>query len=50
MRLWVLTHPDLRNTARIRAMMGHLYEELGPKADLFAGERKAPDRWNLRPR
>lgn len=50
MGLWVLTHPDLRNTARIRAMMAHLYEELGPKSDLFAGERKAPDRWNLRPR
>ena len=48
--LWVLTHPDLRNTARIRAMMAHLYEELGRDADLYAGERKKPERWNLLPR
>lgn len=50
MGLWVLTHPDLRNTARIRALMTHLYDELGREVDLFAGERKSPDRWNLLPR
>lgn len=47
MQLWVLTHPDLRNTARVRAMMAHLYEELGAIADLFGGERKQAGEWNL---
>jgi DNA-binding transcriptional LysR family regulator len=47
MHLWVLTHPDLRNTARVRAMMSHLYEELGGLADLFGGDLKQADRWNL---
>lgn len=50
MGFWVLTHPDLRNTARIRAMMAHLYEELGGLSALFAGETKSPDRWNFLPR
>ncbi|MBT8414800.1 MAG: LysR family transcriptional regulator [Boseongicola sp.] len=48
MGLWVLTHPDLRNTARIRVMMAHLYDEIGREADLFAGKRNRPSRWNLR--
>jgi DNA-binding transcriptional LysR family regulator len=26
--VWVLTHPDLRNVARIRALTDHLYEQL----------------------
>lgn len=42
MELWVLTHPDLRRTARVRAFMAHLYEELGSRADLFGGAGKAP--------
>jgi len=47
MQLWVLTHPDLRHTARVRAFMAHLYDELGNDADLYAGKRKPPARWNL---
>ncbi len=49
MSLWVLTHPDLRNTARVRALMKHLYSELGQMGDLFAGERKPAAEWNLLP-
>lgn len=48
--LWVLTHPDLRNTARIRAMMSFLYDELGARADLWGGKTKSPGKWNLMPR
>lgn len=48
--LWVLTHADLRNTARIRAMMAFLYDELGARADLWGGKTKSPDMWNLIPR
>lgn len=47
MQLWVLTHPDLRNTARVRAMMAFLYDELGAQADLWGGKRKSPDQWNF---
>ena len=47
MELWVLTHPDLRKTARVRTLMTHLYGELGKIADLFAGDRKHPGRWNI---
>ncbi|MCV2879344.1 LysR family transcriptional regulator [Sedimentimonas flavescens] len=50
MQLWVLTHPDLRNTARVRAMMAFLYDTLGADADLWGGQRKSADRWNLLPR
>jgi len=49
MSLWVLTHPDLQTTARVRALMSHLYEELTQNADLFAGRVKPPGRWNLLP-
>ncbi len=37
--LWVLTHPDLRHTARVRAFMTHLYDELLAEVDLWAGAR-----------
>jgi len=47
MQLWVLTHPDLRETARVRMLMAHLYDELGSMADLFGGHRKRAGRWNL---
>ena len=47
MDLWVLTHPDLRNTARIRSLMSFLYEELGAEADLWGGRRKATDKQNF---
>ncbi|NKB27922.1 MAG: LysR family transcriptional regulator [Rhodobacteraceae bacterium] len=49
MSLWVLTHPDLQTTARVRALMSHLYEELTQNADLFSGRVKPPGRWNLLP-
>lgn len=50
MDLWVLTHPDLRNTARIRAMMSFLYDALAGEADLWGGKRKSADKWNFLPR
>lgn len=48
--LWVLSHPDLRNTARIRAMMTFLYDELGAHADLWGGKTRSPGKWNFIPR
>ncbi|MHA3976206.1 LysR family transcriptional regulator [Halovulum sp. GXIMD14794] len=50
MQLWVLTHPDLRNTARVRALMAHLYDALGARADLWGGRSRSTDRVNLLPR
>jgi DNA-binding transcriptional LysR family regulator len=47
MQLWVLTHPDLRGAARIRAMMSFLYDELASNADLWGGKRKPPGKWNF---
>ena len=35
--LWVLTHPDLRHTARIIALMAYLRESLEKKKDLISG-------------
>ena len=37
MDLWVLTHPDLRGTARVKAFMDHLYDGLREHADQYAG-------------
>ena len=37
--LWVLTHPDLRHTARVKALLSFLYDELKKDADLFEGKR-----------
>ncbi|WP_158007622.1 hypothetical protein [Marinobacter sp. X15-166B] len=37
--LWLLTHPDLRRVARIRALMVYLYEELAALKPLFEGRR-----------
>ncbi len=42
MKLWILTHPDLRNTARVRALMTHLYDDLAYDIDVFAGLTKTP--------
>lgn len=39
MELWVVTHPVLRHTARVRALMAFLQEALAPAAPLFAGEQ-----------
>jgi DNA-binding transcriptional LysR family regulator len=35
--LWLLTHPDLRHTARVRALMEFLYEVLLERRDVFEG-------------
>jgi DNA-binding transcriptional LysR family regulator len=36
--LWVLTHPDLRHTARVRALMTYIYEALSEQQDIFSGK------------
>lgn len=48
--LWVLTHLDLRGTARVRALMAHLYDELGAEAALYAGRSRSAETANLLPR
>jgi DNA-binding transcriptional LysR family regulator len=40
--LWLLTHPDLRNVARVRAVMDHFGDELARLRPLFEGS--APTR------
>jgi len=50
MDLWVLTHPDLRNSAKVRALMTFLYDDLGQRSELWGGERKSPREWNFLPR
>ena len=37
--LWVLTHPDLRRTARVRAFTEHAAEALSGQRDLLEGRR-----------
>jgi DNA-binding transcriptional LysR family regulator len=37
MDLWLLTHPDLRYTARVRALMTFLHQALQSKIDLIEG-------------
>jgi len=39
MDLWILTHPDLRTTARVKAFMDHLAEAVARDADLISGRR-----------
>jgi len=39
LELWLLTHPDLRHTARVKALMAYLYEKLKNDEDLYAGQR-----------
>ncbi|MBI2746193.1 MAG: LysR family transcriptional regulator [Burkholderiales bacterium] len=39
--LWLLTHPDLRHTARIQSIYQTLLQELAQQAPLLAGERPA---------
>ena len=36
--LWVLTHPDLRHTARMRALMQFIYESLQQQGDYYSGK------------
>lgn len=38
MELWIMTHPVLRHTARVRVLMAFLQAALETKAALFAGE------------
>jgi DNA-binding transcriptional LysR family regulator len=37
--LWVLTHPDLRHTARVKALIAFLYEALLREKDFFEGTK-----------
>jgi DNA-binding transcriptional LysR family regulator len=39
LELWILTHPDLRHTARVKALMDFMYQALQTDADLFAGHQ-----------
>ena len=39
LEFWILTHPDLRHTARVKTLMAYLYEQLRQESDLFAGRR-----------
>ena len=39
LELWILTHPDLRHTARVKALMAYLFPALKKDEDLFAGRR-----------
>jgi DNA-binding transcriptional LysR family regulator len=36
--MWLLIHPDLRGTARVKALMNHLLSELQKEKDAFMGE------------
>lgn len=40
--LWLLTHPDLRHSARVRAFMDFMGEALAPMRPAFEGRRRAP--------
>ena len=40
--LWLLTHPDLQRTARIRVLLDLLYDALRQKRALFEGQTTAP--------
>ena len=37
LELWLLMHPDLRHTARVKALMQYLYDYLVSQKDLFEG-------------
>ena len=39
LELWILTHPDLRHTARVKTLMTVLYDELKQNEDLYSGKR-----------
>jgi DNA-binding transcriptional LysR family regulator len=40
--LWILTHEDLRATARVRSFMDFIAEQVAPDRDLLEGRRPAP--------
>jgi DNA-binding transcriptional LysR family regulator len=35
--LWLLTHPDLRNTARVRAFLDFCADEIARRRDVIEG-------------
>ena len=37
-QIWLLTHPDLRNAARVRALMAHLTEAFAQQQDVLRGQ------------
>jgi hypothetical protein len=37
MDLWILTHPDLRHTARVRALLSYLVEAFESEKSAFEG-------------
>jgi DNA-binding transcriptional LysR family regulator len=39
---WVLTHPDLRATARVRAFLDHMRDSIVERRDLIEGRRPQP--------
>jgi len=39
LELWILTHPDLRHTVRVKSLMAFLYDALHKDCDLFSGQR-----------
>jgi DNA-binding transcriptional LysR family regulator len=42
--LWILTHADLRATARVRALRDELWEAIGAERDLYEGRRPSSRR------
>jgi DNA-binding transcriptional LysR family regulator len=39
--LWIMSHPDLRRSPRVRLLSDHLYQQFKPLRDLLAGRRRA---------
>jgi DNA-binding transcriptional LysR family regulator len=42
--LWILTHPDLRDTPRVRVLMDHLAAALVARQPALTGQMPAMDR------
>ena len=40
LELWILMHPDLRHTARVRTLKNYIFERLSKDKDLFEGQLK----------
>ncbi len=47
--LWLLTHPDLRHTARVRAVLDLLARYLNARRALFEGQGRPPPAMGLNP-
>jgi len=47
--LWMLTHPDLRTTARVRAFMDHAGQEISRRRGQIEGREEAPSETALPP-